>query len=83
MGLEVLERLRFLVSLPLAGTAQKGRGGIRVANKHFIPPLISLIRPAITFYLFGWCTEVEKWLVRGLVKFATAVARLVCPDLLG
>ena len=25
----------------------------------------------------------KKWLVRGLVKFATAVARLVCPDLLG
>ena len=23
------------------------------------------------------CTEVEKWLVRGLVKIATAVARLV------
>ena len=38
LGLEVLERLRFLVSLPLAGTAQKGRGGIRVANKHFLPP---------------------------------------------
>ena len=25
----------------------------------------------------------KKWLVHGLVKFATAVARLVCPDLLG
>ena len=25
----------------------------------------------------------KKWLVRGLVKFAPAVARLVCPDLLG
>ena len=25
----------------------------------------------------------KKWLVRGLVKFVTAVARLVCPDLLG
>ena len=25
----------------------------------------------------------KKWLVRGLVKFATAVARLVCPVLLG
>ena len=25
----------------------------------------------------------KKWLVRGLVKFATAVARLVCLDLLG
>ena len=25
----------------------------------------------------------KKWLVRGLVKFATAVARLVCQDLLG
>ena len=25
----------------------------------------------------------KKWLVRGLVKFATAVARLVGPDLLG
>ena len=25
----------------------------------------------------------KKWLVRGLVKFATAVARLDCPDLLG
>ena len=25
----------------------------------------------------------KKWLVRGLVKFATAVARLVFPDLLG
>ena len=25
----------------------------------------------------------KKWLVCGLVKFATAVARLVCPDLLG
>ena len=24
-----------------------------------------------------------KWLVRGLVKFVTAVARLVCPNLLG
>ena len=31
----------------------------------------------------GSCTEVEKWLVRGLLKFTTAVARLVCPDLLG
>ena len=27
-------------------------------------------------------TEVEK-MARGLVKFATAVTRLVCPDLLG
>ena len=36
MGLEVLERLRFLVSLPLAGTAQTEGGGIRVANHHFI-----------------------------------------------
>ena len=25
----------------------------------------------------------KKWLVRGLVKFTSAVARLVCPDLLG
>ena len=25
----------------------------------------------------------KKWLVRGLVKFAPAAARLVCPDLLG
>ena len=37
MGLEVLERLRFLISLPLAGTALTEGGGIRVANKHFIP----------------------------------------------
>ena len=25
----------------------------------------------------------KKWLVHGLVKFATAVGRLVCPDLVG
>ena len=25
----------------------------------------------------------KKWLVRGFVKLATAVATLVCPDLLG
>ena len=29
MGLEVLERLRFLASLPLAGTAQTEGGGMR------------------------------------------------------
>ena len=37
MGLEVLKRLHFLVSLPLAGTALTEGGGIRVANKHLIP----------------------------------------------
>ena len=37
MGLEVLERLRFLASLPLAGTAQTEGGGIRVANNGIIP----------------------------------------------
>ena len=36
MELEVLERLRFLASLPLAGTAQTERGGIRVANNRII-----------------------------------------------
>ena len=37
MGIEVLERLRFLASLPLAGTAQTEGGGIRVANNVNIP----------------------------------------------
>ena len=37
MGLEVLERLRFLASVPLAGTAQTEGGGIRVANNRIIP----------------------------------------------
>ena len=32
MGLEVLERLRFLASLPLAGTVQTEGRAIRVAN---------------------------------------------------
>ena len=31
----------------------------------------------------GYLQSPKKWLVRGLVKFAPAVARLVCPDLLG
>ena len=30
-GLELIERLRFLASLPLAGTEQEEGGGIRVA----------------------------------------------------
>ena len=33
--------------------------------------------------LFMLIQRSKKWLVRGLVKFLTAVARLVCPDLLG
>ena len=37
MGVEALERLRFLASLPLAGTAQREGGGIRVANNRVIP----------------------------------------------
>ena len=37
MRLEVLERLRFLASLPLAGTAQREGGGIRIANNRIIP----------------------------------------------
>ena len=32
-GLEVMERLSFLASLPLAGTTQTKGGGIRVANR--------------------------------------------------
>ena len=34
-GLEVIERLRFLVTLPHAGTSQMEGGGIRVAIPHF------------------------------------------------
>ena len=37
MGFKMLERLRFLASLPLGGTAQRERGGIRVANNRIIP----------------------------------------------
>ena len=37
MGFEVLERLRFLASLPLANTVQTEGGGIRVANNGIIP----------------------------------------------
>ena len=36
MGLEVLERLRFLASLPLAGTEQTEGRSIRVANNRII-----------------------------------------------
>ena len=34
MGLEVMERLRFLASLPLAGTAQTEGGGTSIAPYH-------------------------------------------------
>ena len=39
MGFDLIERLRFLASLCLAGTAQTQGGGVRVANNHFIPNL--------------------------------------------
>ena len=46
---------------------------------------LELERSCLKLYFF---TEIKlqrskKWLVHGLVKFATAVARLVCSDLLG
>ena len=43
------------------------------------------VREGKDVYYASWVgvQKSKKWLVRGLVKFATAVARLVCPDLLG
>ena len=38
---------------------------------------------AIVYIQFYNIQRSKKLLERGLVKFATAVARLVCPDLLG
>ena len=35
------------------------------------------------FYYMKLVQRPKKWLVRGLVKFVTAVARLVCLNLLG
>ena len=40
MGLEVIERLCFLASLPFAGTGQRERGRFRVAIPHWYPNLI-------------------------------------------
>ena len=37
----------------------------------------------IIIFLLGQVQRSKKWRVCGLMKFATAVARLVCPDLLG
>ena len=36
MGREVMEGLRFLASLPLAGTGQRERGGFSCINKQII-----------------------------------------------
>ena len=47
MGFDLIERLRFLASLCLAGTAQTEGGGNRVANNHFIPHLVTPISNAL------------------------------------
>ena len=41
------------------------------------------IMMAMVAEIIGAIQRSKKWLVCGLVKFATAVARLICPDLLG
>ena len=46
MGWEAIERLRFLASLPLAGTGQREGGGFMVAIPHFkSQPVMSDCRP--------------------------------------
>ena len=47
MGLEVLERLRFLASLPLAGTAQTDGGGATITS-YSISPYVSCARFTMT-----------------------------------
>ena len=63
-------------------TTQAGPG--RLVVTQFIKPVIKNYFGPSTSIIFGPSIQrSKKWLLRGLVKFANAVARLVCPDLLG
>ena len=49
MGFDLIERLRVLASLRLAGTAQTEGGGIRVANNHIIWLVLGTTWPQSTW----------------------------------
>ena len=62
-GLEVIERLRFLASLPLAGTRQREGDGVRVAIPHFKSQPVEIL-PFPDYSTVGPpCTQMELFLM--------------------
>ena len=65
-------------------SGSNSRGGY-IQNKNYVVDEVLCVLYGDCLYLLkqSILQRSKKWLVRGLVKFAAAVARLVCPDLLG